>query len=216
MTTTATKDLTPVQCQEHMDELLEMQSDEKTLRDQRDKAHEKYTDLKKQHEVKEGEIIKHIEGLNEEHPLFDDPVDVPWPFPLTCGEFRDATLANVAADTTVLGLSISVVKAVKEVLGAGTLGELEKYLKAETVLDVDAMTKGKRNLANRIGPAQALNLLRAVHSFTGGRTKTPAKKKAEGVDVTFSSPGMKDVTVTGEQLKKHAQANGKEMEKANA
>lgn len=179
-TPTASKELTPVQCQEQLDELMEMQQEERELRDKRDKAQETYKSLKDQHEVQEGKIIQHLDGLNQELPLFDNPEDIPFPFPLPNDDIRAATLANVAADSQVLGLSITVVKAVKEKLSVGTLGELEKHLGAAGTLFVDQITKAKKELAKKIGPSQAQKLLRAVASFTGGRTaKSPAAKKKD-------------------------------------
>ncbi len=209
MSTTATKEMTLEQAKEQLDEVLELQAEEKELREKMEKAHARHKEAKEAHDAKEAEIIRHLEGLNQELPLFDSaPEDIPWPFPLT-GSVLDATLADVAADPLVLGLSITVVKAVREKLSVTNLRGLQKALGSDSKLSVDAMTKAKKDLSRKIGPAQALNVLRGITSFVAGRngktaaaTAAPAKK-AE-TNGKHADPGSSDkLKVYGEEMRLH-------------
>jgi hypothetical protein len=207
MSTTATKEMTPEQAKEQLDEVLELQAEEKELRDKMEKAHARHKEAKEAHDAKEAEIIRHLEGLNQELPLFDTaPEDVPWPFPLS-GDVLEATLADVAADPLVVGLSITVVKAVREKLSATNLRGLQKALGGETRMGVDAMTKAKRDLSRKLGPAQALNVLRGVASFTAGRNgKTaaaPAKKAETNGKPAEAGGGSDKLKVYGGDMKLH-------------
>lgn len=172
------EDLSPVQCKEHLDEILEMEAEVHELEGKMNKAHENFKDHKGRYEVKRDELLQYLTGLNEEHPLFDDKntIDIPFPFPLPDG-VADATLANVAADPVVLGLSVSVVKSCREKLSCNTLGQLEKWLGAGSKLTPEQQTKAKKKLGDLLGPNSAMKLLRAVASFTGNRTKQQTKQQ---------------------------------------
>lgn len=174
----AKDDLSPIECKEHLDEVLEMELEVNRRERRMDASHKTFKEDKEQFELKRDELLQYLKGLNEEHPLFDDhnTIDIPFTFPLPDGT-HDATLANVAADPQVLGLSVSVVKSVRDKLGGvSTLGQLEQYLKADKVLSPADQTKAKQKLGKDLGPNQAMKLLRAVASFTGNRAKTSGKK----------------------------------------
>jgi hypothetical protein len=192
--TKAAKDMTPTQAKEHLDELLEMQIEEKELREKAEKAHTAYKSAKDAHEAKEAEIMKEMESLNQELPLFDDnPEQVPWPFPLPEGDILNRTLLDVAADPLVFGLSIGIIKATKEKLNIATLGEMQKHLKAEKGMSVNDQVKAKRAVAKLLGPAASLKLLRAVHTFVQPRRK-PSKGKNKSEQGEAEANGKVDVT----------------------
>lgn len=180
----AKEDLSPIECKEHLDEVLEMQIEVNVLERKMDVSHKAFKEDKERFELKRDELMNYLKGLNEEHPLFDDhnTIDIPFCFPLPDGT-QDATLANVAADPQVLGLSVSIVKSVRDKLGGcSTLGQLEKYLKAESKLSPADETRAKKRLADVLGPNQAMKLLRAVASFTGNRSKGTKKGKVKPED----------------------------------
>ena len=175
-------DLSPVECKEHLDEVLDMEKEVEQLERKMNSSKKIYKDDKASFELKRDELVQYLKGLNEEHPLFDDKntIDIPWAFPLP-KDVLDATLANVAADPVVLGLSVSVVKAVRDKIKASTLGQLQGWLKAGHSFTPKEQTAGKKALAEAIGPSQAQKLLRAVASFVGNRArvKQPAAVPAE-------------------------------------
>jgi hypothetical protein len=180
MSTTVKQDLSPVECKEHLDDMLEMELEVHELEQKMNKAHENYKEHKGRYEIKRDEMLQTLRGLNEEHPLFDEKntVDVPWPFPVP-EDTAQATLANVAADPVVLGLSVSVVKTVRDKIGCSTLGQLQEYLKAGSKLSADEQTKRKVKLGKDIGANGAMKVLRAVASFLGNRTKGKKGKATE-------------------------------------
>lgn len=171
------QDLTPIECKEHLDEVLEMEAEVHDLEAKMNKAHENFKDHKGRYEVKRDELLNYLKGLNEEHPLFDDKntIDIPFPFPVP-DDCKEATLANVAADPVVLGLSVSVVKSVREKINCSTLGQVEKWLNAGEKMQPAEQTKAKKKLGDILGPNSAMKLLRAIASFTGNRTKQKPKK----------------------------------------
>lgn len=170
--------LSPIECKEHLDEVLEMQKEVGDLERKMDGSHKVYKEDKDRFELKRDELMQYLKGLNEEHPLFDDhnTVNLPWPFPLP-EDCQEATLGNVASDPVVLGLSVSVVKAVRDKIAVNTLGQLQEYFQAGSQLSPAEQTAAKKKLGAAIGPNQAQKVLLAVASFTGGRIK--GKKKAK-------------------------------------
>ncbi|MBL8824864.1 MAG: hypothetical protein JNJ77_19920 [Planctomycetia bacterium] len=172
---TTKQQMTPDQSKEHLDQLLELRLEASELGVKASKAHEVYKDAKEKFELKEKEIQQHLEELNQELPLFDKPEEVPFPFPLPDG-VADATLANVAADPVVLGLSIGIVKTVRDEINCFTLGQLQHFLNAKETLSPDKQKEAKLKLGKRIGPNAAWKLFRAVASYTGSRKKTTGKK----------------------------------------
>jgi hypothetical protein len=174
------QDLSPIECKEHLDEVLEMESEVDELETKMDKAQELYKDAKSKFELKRDEVRTYLKGLNEEHPLFDEKntVDIPWAFPLP-DDTHEATLANVAADPVVLGLSVSMVKSIREKIQVSTLGQLEKHMKADKKLTPEQQSKAKQQIGKELGPNLAMRVLRAVASFTGNRTKSTKKGKAD-------------------------------------
>lgn len=185
---TVKQDLSPVECKEHLDEVLEMELEVNDLERKMEKAHENYKDHKSRFELKRDELMQYLKGLNEEHPLFDEKntIDIPWPFPVP-EDTKEATLANVAADPVVLGLSVSVVKTVREKISCNTLGQLQDYLGAGSKLSETEQNKRKVKLGKDIGPNGAMKVLRAVASFLGNRAKTK-KPKAEKPAVEAPAP----------------------------
>lgn len=188
--------MTPDQCKEHIDELLEMQVEEAELGRKALKAQEAFKSAKAAHDLKQEEIMKHLSELNQELPLFDQPDDCPFPFPLPEG-VHDATLANVAADPTVLGLSIGIVKSVRDAIGASTLGAVEKFLGADKPLKVEQSNKAKKELGKKLGATQTVKLLRAIASFTTGRKAKSGKAEAKPVALPANEPAK---AVTGKPV----------------
>lgn len=172
------KDLTPAQSHEYMQELLDLQKEEADLKCKMDKAAEVHKSAKANHDAKRDEMMKMLEGLNQELPLFDKPNDAPWPFPLT-EDVHEATLANVAADPVVLSLSIGLVKQVRTELQAFTLKEIETAIGGSVKLNSAEQDKAKLKLADKLGGSNTWKLLRAIHSFTGNRKKKAAPKEAK-------------------------------------
>lgn len=182
------KDMTPAQSHEVMQELLELQKEEADLKRKMDKAAEHHKNAKANHDAKSDEIMALLEALNQELPLFDKPHDAPWPFPVP-EDTREATLANIAADPVVQGLTIGLVKQVRAELKAFTLGDIEKAIGGSDKLNAAEQDKAKIKLADKIGGNSTWKLLRAIHSFTGNRKKkTEAKKTKKADPVPVSEP----------------------------
>lgn len=168
------KTMTPEQSKESLDELRELQLEQADLSRAFAKSTEKHKEAKAALDLKEKEILDHLARLNEELPLFTEPNDVPWPFPLAEGTHQ-ASLGDVACDSTVLGITVGIVKAVRSLIGGYTLGALEKYLNAASPLKIEEVTKRKTELGKKLGANQATMLLRGVHSFTTGRKAKSGK-----------------------------------------
>lgn len=168
------KTMTPEQSKESLDELRELQLEQADLARALAKATDKHKEAKGALELKENEILDHLARLNEELPLFESPNDVPWPFPLPEGTHQ-ASLGDVACDSTVLGITVGIVKAARSLIGGYTLGALEKFLNAASPLKIEEVTKRKTELGKKLGANQATMLLRGVHSFTTGRKAKSGK-----------------------------------------
>lgn len=166
----AKPELTPHQCKEEMDHLLELQKEQAELGIKASRAHDSYKEAKEKLDAKTDEIMKHLAELNEVMPLFDKPEEVPWPFPIP-DECKDARLENIAVEPNVLGLTIAIVRHVHDELKVKTLGELQKVLKAEKALKTDERNAAVISLGKRLQPNNAVRLLRAITSFTGHRKK---------------------------------------------
>lgn len=181
------KDMTPAQSHEVMQELLELQKEEADLKRKMDKAAEHHKNAKANHDAKSDEIMKLLEALNQELPLFDKPHDAPWPFPVP-EDTREATLANMAADPVVLGLTIGMVKLIRSELKGFTLGEIEKAVGGHVKLNTADEEKAKLKLAEKIGGNNTWKLLRAIHSFTGNRKKKAAAKEKKATKHKKADP----------------------------
>lgn len=170
--------MSPVQSKEHLDSLLELQLEEADAKRKADQCQEAYKDAKAKHELKEKEILDMLAKLNEELPLFEQSEEVPFPFP--CDEkVHETTLANLAADPIVIGITIGMVKHIRSELGIFTLGQLQTYLKADKELTPDQQKKTKLMLGEKLGPNTTWALLRGIASYVGTRKKTATSKKDE-------------------------------------